>query len=131
MAAPTPGSWALAEELFERGDAAFVDELRRVTDAERLGAFAARWLADRRPLARQFLFEYLGQPLNAYRHEPLVKRLFKQAEAAGNDEVTAAFLVFFDRSIRKAKRRRNEYQYKQFSDRADAVRQVELWRAQG
>lgn len=131
MAAPTPGSWSLAEELFERGDAGFVDELRRVTDAERLGAFAARWLADRRPVARQFLFEYLGQPLNAYRHEPLVKRLFKQAQAAGNDEVMAAFLVLFDRSIRKAKRRRNEYQYKQFSDYADAERQIALWRAQG
>jgi hypothetical protein len=131
MAAPTPGSWALAEELFERGDAGFVDELRRVTDAERLGAFAARWLADRRPVARQFLFDYLDRPLNAYRHEALVKRLFKRAEAAGDDELMGAFLALFDRSIRKAKRRRSEYRYKQFSDRADAERQLAAWRAEG
>src|SRR5262245_66407158 len=100
MAAPTPGSWALAEELFERGDPAFVDELRRVTDADRLGTFAERWLAERRPVARQFLFDYLNRPLNAYRHEALVKRLFKRTEAAGDDAVMGAFLVLFDRSIR-------------------------------
>jgi hypothetical protein len=46
------GSFALAEELFARGDPAFVAELRRVHDAERLGKFAARWLADPRPAAR-------------------------------------------------------------------------------
>ena len=46
------GSWSLVEELFARGDAGFVDELRRVHLADRLGAFAARWLADPRPFAR-------------------------------------------------------------------------------
>ena len=45
--------WALVEELLERGDPDFVAELRRVTDAERLGAFAARWYADPRPSARR------------------------------------------------------------------------------
>src|SRR5262249_51700178 len=99
--------------------------------ADRLGDFAARWLADRRPVARQFLFDYLGRPLNTYRHEALVKRLFKRAEAAGDDVVMVAFLVLFDRSIRKAKRRRTEYRYKQFTDLAEADRQLAAWRAEG
>src|SRR5262245_40488625 len=76
------GSWSLAEELFARGDPGFVDELRRVHFAERLGDFASRWLADPRPFARQALLDYLSRPLNAFRHEPLVKRLFKLAEKA-------------------------------------------------
>src|SRR5262245_18169491 len=95
------GSWALAEELFARGDPAFVAELRKVHDAERLGQFAARWLADSRPAARQMLFEYLSLPLNAFRHEALVKRLFKGAEKAGDDELMGAFLVALDRSLRR------------------------------
>jgi hypothetical protein len=98
-------SWLVLEELLERGDASFVDELRRLDDAERLGAYAARWFADRRPQARRFLLDYLNRPLNAFRHEPLVKRLFKLAEKAEDDEVMAHFLVLFDRSVRRVKGR--------------------------
>jgi hypothetical protein len=98
-----PGSWSYAQELFDRGDPLFVDEIRGVTDADRLGDFAARWFADRRSEARQFLFDYLSRPLNAFRHEALVKRLFKLAEKAGDDEVMARFLAAFDRSVRRVK----------------------------
>src|SRR5690242_17549784 len=90
-----PGSWPLALELLERGDPAFVDEIRRIADAERLGDCAAGWYADKRPPSRRLLLAYLRQPLNAYGHEPLVKRLFKLAEAAGDDEVMGHFLVLF------------------------------------
>ena len=68
------GSWTLMAELFERGDPAFVDEVRRLTDADRLGEFAARWYADRRPEARRLLHDYLDRPLNSYRHEVLNQR---------------------------------------------------------
>jgi hypothetical protein len=108
-----------------------VDEVRLVTDADRLGDFAARWLADARPAARQFLFDYLDRPLNAYRHEALVKRLFKRAEAAGDNEVMGAFLVLFDRSIRKQKRKRTEYRYQTFPTRAEAEAQAAAWQAEG
>src|SRR5262245_52991317 len=91
------GSWPYAEELLERGDPAFVDEFRRITDADRLGDFAAKWLADRRPASRQRLLEYLNRPLNAFRHEALVKRLFKRAEQTEDDEVMGRFLVALDR----------------------------------
>ena len=42
-------------------------------------------------------------PLNAFRHEGLVKRLFKRAEAAGDDEVMGRFLALLDRSVRRVR----------------------------
>ncbi len=107
--APREASWALVEELLQRGDPAFVEELRRLTDADRLGTFAARWYADTRPAARRLLFDYLDRPLNAFRHDALVKRLFKLAERAEDDEVMARFLVFFDRSVRRVVRKVRRY----------------------
>ncbi len=114
------GSFALAEELFAQGDAAFVAELRRVHDAERLGNFAPRWLADARPVARRLLIDYLSLPLNAYRHEALVKRLFKGVEKAGDDELMGLFLVAFDRSVRRERKTRTRYKYDQFPTSAQA-----------
>ncbi len=102
----TSGDWLLAQVLFERGEPSFVDELRKVDDAETLGRFAAQWIADPRPEARTLLFAYLNRPLNAFRHEALVKRLFKLAEAAGDDALMARFLVLFDRSVRRVQGRR-------------------------
>src|SRR5262245_47864762 len=90
------GSWPYAQELYERGDPAFVEEIRRIADAPKLGNFAARWYADKRPEARKLMLHYLAHPLNTFRHEPLVKRLFKLAEKAGDDEVMASFLVALD-----------------------------------
>lgn len=139
------GSWSLAEELFERGDPGFVDELRRVHFADRLGAFARRWIADPRPFARAALFDYLSRPLNSYRHEPLVKRLFKFAEAAPadprhlfngvegvpDDEVMGAFLVAFDRSIRRVRKTVTRYKNENFPDQPAAQAAVRLWEAEG
>jgi hypothetical protein len=99
-------SWPYAEELYDRGDPLFVAELRRITDADRLGNFAPRWYADARPEARRLLLAYLDHPLNAFRHEALVKRLFKLAEAAGDDELMSRFLVAFDRSLRRVLKKR-------------------------
>jgi hypothetical protein len=126
------GSWSFAEELLERGDPQFVREVRRLTDAERLGNFAPRWYADRRPAARQLLFTYLDQPLNAFRHEALVKRLFKLAEAAGDDEVMARFLVLFDRSVRRVIRKGCRRFESRTVDTLEEAQALEAqWRAQG
>jgi hypothetical protein len=125
------GSWSLAEELFARGDPGFVDELRKVHFADRLGDFAARWYESPQPFARQALFDYLARPLNAYRHEPLVKRLFKRAEAAGDDELMGAFLVAFDRTVRRARRTRNRYKQGTFPDQAAAEAAARTWLAEG
>lgn len=125
------GSWSLAEELFARGDAGFVDELRRVHVASRLGDFAARWLADTRPFARTALLDYLSQPLNCYRHEPLVKRLFKLAERAGDDELMGAFLAALDRTVRRERRTRTRHKHGTFASQAAAQAAVQSWTAEG
>src|SRR5262249_26358816 len=81
--------------------------VRRLTDAERLGNLAPVWYSDRRPEVRRLLFEYLDQPLNAFRHEALVKRLFKLAEQAGDDGGMARFLGAFAPSGRRGVKKRS------------------------
>jgi hypothetical protein len=125
------GSWTLVEELFAAGSEKFVTELRQTHIAERLGEFAKNWYSDTRPFARQSLFDYLSLPLNCYRHEPLVKRLFKLAEKASDDEVMGAFLVCFDRVIRRQRRTRNRTKYEQFQNQAAADTACLLWEAEG
>jgi hypothetical protein len=95
------GEWGSVDELLERGEQSFVDAIRRIDDADALVAFAERWYRDARPRSRELLLEYLERPLNAFRHEALIKRLFKLAEGAGDDECMARFLVLFDRSVRR------------------------------
>ena len=91
------GDWLLLQELLERGDPEFVDRLRSVTDADALGRSPTAGIPTHRQKRGDLLLAYLERPLNAYRHEALIKRLFKQAEAAGDDAVMARFLVAFDR----------------------------------
>ncbi|MGH7174354.1 MAG: hypothetical protein ACRELG_29150, partial [Gemmataceae bacterium] len=123
--------WAEIEALFARGETAFVDRLRRFHNAEILGGFAARWFADRRPQARQMLRDYLSQPLNAFRHEALVKRLFKMAETANDDEMMAHFLVLFDRSLRRVKRKKYHWESRTVDDRATAQALLSQWESGG
>ena len=125
------GSWSLFEELFARGDDRFVAELRQIHNAERLGEFAKRWHSDPRPFARRALLDYLSSPLNCYRHEPLVKRLFKLAEKAGDDELMGAFLVAFDRTIRRDRRTRTRYKHQSFSTRDAAQQMARTWESEG
>src|SRR5262249_53211101 len=125
------GDWLLLQGLLDRGEPEFVDRLRAVTDADALGQFAERWYAHPSPGARRLLLEYLERPLNAYRHEALVKRLFKQAEAAGDDAVMARFLVAFDRSVRRVTQRTNHYEQVRPETRAEAQQIVSLWNARG
>lgn len=125
------GSWSLAEEMFDRGDAAFVDELRRVHFASRLGDFATRWIADPRPFARAALLDYLSRPLNCYRHEPLVKRLFKLAERAGDDELLGAFLAAFDRAIRRVRKTITRHKHDTFPNQAAAEAAMRAWESEG
>jgi hypothetical protein len=114
------GDWLVLEEMLERGDPAFVESLRSFHDPVALAVFAPRWFADSRPASRRLLLEYLDRPLNAYRHDPLVKRLFKHAEAARDDELMAWFLVLFDRSIRREESRRIHYEWRTTKTQAEA-----------
>ncbi len=91
-----PAGW---EEAYELGGPAFVELVRQVHDPEVLAALAGRWSNDPRPNTRNLLRAYLYQPFNAFRHEVLVKRLFKAAEAAGDDDVLAWMMPALDRSL--------------------------------
>src|SRR4051812_37420743 len=124
----TSGDWLLVEELFARGEPGFVDALRRGDDAEAPGAFAPRGLPAVRPEAGAFLYASLDRPLTAFRHEALVKRLFKLAEAAGDDALMARFLVLFDRSIRRRQARRTIREFRECADEREANDIASAWR---
>jgi hypothetical protein len=125
------GSWSYAQELYDAGDPAFVAEIRRITDAPKLGDLAARWYADQRPTARLLLLQYLSEPLNAFRHEPLVKRLFKLGEKAGDDELMAFFLVALDRSVRRVQKKRRRHRSETLTSQEAAHALVRKWSAEG
>lgn len=91
----------LAEEYFASENPAFLETLRRVHQPKTLIALADRWKKDPRPWARQQILAYLSQPLNCLGHQPIVKRLFKQAEENKDHELMSAFLVAFDRQVRR------------------------------
>jgi hypothetical protein len=91
----------LVEECFAAEDDRFVAELRAVDRPKLLAAFADRWKQDSRPWARQQMLAYLEQPFDREGHQPVVKRLFKHAEARRDHELMALFLVAFDRQVRR------------------------------
>lgn len=98
-------SMLLVEECFARQSEGFLDALRLVSQPKVLAAFADRWKKDARPWARAQVFAYLERPLDCPGHQPLVKRLFKDAEERKDDELMAAFLVAFDTQVRRVRRR--------------------------
>ena len=76
-----------------------------------IGGFVDRWKRDPRPYARTQILAYLARPLDSLGHNVVVKRLFKQAEAAGDDELMAAFLVAFDVLVRRVRKTRRRYNW--------------------
>ncbi len=101
-----PGSMLLVEDCFASANAGFLPALRKVNSAPLLAAFADRWKKDSRPWAKTQLLAYLEQPMNCPGHQPLVKRLFKEAEARKDHELMGAFLVAFDTLVRRVRRQR-------------------------
>jgi hypothetical protein len=94
-----PRSSLLLDEYFEAGDDRFLDEVLACASSSQLKGIASRWYADRRPFARQALLRYIDDGCDRPRHRPLVKALFKLAEAAGDDEAMGHFMVAFDRLV--------------------------------
>jgi hypothetical protein len=91
----------LAEEYFASENPAFLETLRRVNQPKSLAGLADRWKKDPRPWAREQIFAYLAEPLNCPGHQPVVKHLFKHAEENKDHQLIAAFLVAFDRHVRR------------------------------
>lgn len=104
-------STLLVDESFAAQDDRFVDQIRLITSSKYLAGLADRWKKDPRPWARQQIFGYLALPLDRPGHHPVVKRLFKQAEHDRDTELMAAFLVAFDRLVRRRRRTRYHYDY--------------------
>jgi hypothetical protein len=100
------GALLLLDAYFDEEDRRFLDQLRAVRAAPALAAFADRWKRDPRPWARRQILDYLDLPLDRPGHHPVVKRLFKHAEGSNDDELMAAFLVAFDRLVRREVRTR-------------------------
>jgi hypothetical protein len=105
------GSLLVAQQYLDDGNEGFLDELCRVEDAAGLGSFARKFFDDRRSHARAALLQYIDIGMSQYRHEALYKRLFKFAEAAGDDEAMARFMVALDRSIRRVIRTRRRWDW--------------------
>jgi hypothetical protein len=105
-------TWDRAARLFQAGAPEFVDALRQSVNATAHELFADTWWKDPRVEAKRLLFAYLERPFNSPRHEPLVKRLFKFADAAGDDAVMARFLVGFDRTVRRRRSTKERYNYR-------------------
>lgn len=91
---------------FDREDDRFVAGLREIGYPKLLAPFVERWKRDSRPWARAQIFAYLRLPLDAAGHHVVVKRLYKQAEAAGDGELVGAFMVAFDRLTRRVRKKR-------------------------
>lgn len=91
----------LADEYFASENPAFLETLRRVNQPKSLAGLADRWKKDPRPWARAQIFAYLTEPFDCPGHQPVIKHLFKHAEENKDNDLMAAFLVAFDRQVRR------------------------------
>src|SRR5688572_29024670 len=113
---PVPGNergqMLLAEEYFASENDSFLETLRKASQVKSLAGIADRWKKDPRPWARRQILDYLAQPLNCPGHQPIVKRLFKHAEENNDHELMAAFLVAFDRHVRREIRTKRRWDFR-------------------
>ncbi len=89
------------DAAFDAEDPRFVEFLREVEEPKRLAAIVDRWKRDPRPWARAQQLAYLDLPFDRRGHEVVVKRLFKEAEERGDDEILGACMAAFDRLVRR------------------------------
>lgn len=106
------GSTVLIDEYWDRGDERFLAEVLASRSDKKLLSLAERWYWDPRPFARRALLAYVDDGCDRPQHRPLVKRLFKLAEAARDDELMGHFMVAFDRLVvhRLVERKRYDWQ---------------------
>ncbi len=88
-------------ELLDSQDAQFVSAVRELQDHYAAAEVAELWKANSSDWAREQLVRYLDFPLDTYGQEPIIKRMFKHAESSGDHVGVAAFLVTFDRNVRR------------------------------
>lgn len=91
----------LAEEQLSAGADAFLETIRGMKEPKALAGLADKWKNDPRPWARTLMQRYFELPFDTPGHQVLVKRLFKAAEARGDDAVMARCFMAFDRLVRR------------------------------
>jgi hypothetical protein len=91
----------ILQEMFAQADGQFVDTLLTCTDTRMLASLVTRWLADTRPWAREALLRFLDGPMVERHKALLIKRVYKQAEKAGDDQIVGACMRGFDALIRR------------------------------
>lgn len=106
------GQMLLAEEYFATENPTFLEAIRKANQPKALAALADRWKKDPRPWAREQLLAYLAQPFNCPGHQPVIKHLFKYAEETGDHEVMVAFMVAFDRLVRREIRTKRRWDFR-------------------
>ncbi|MEM9873958.1 MAG: hypothetical protein AAF928_03635 [Myxococcota bacterium] len=94
-----PGSFLLAEELFQQSDPAFVGELIRCGGGKQLKRFAVKWAATKGGFARATRLDLADRAIAEGHARVLVKTLFKAAEQRGDDVEVTHHLVAFDRHV--------------------------------
>jgi hypothetical protein len=106
------GSTVLIDEYFASGDDRFLAEVFASRSDKKLLSLAEPWFWDPRPFARRMVLAYVDDGCDRLNHRPLVKRLFKAAEAAADDELMGHFLVAFDRLVHRelVEKRRYDWQ---------------------
>jgi hypothetical protein len=108
---PSQVSTLVVDESFATAGDQFVDLVREISSPKYLAALADRWKRDPRPWAREQIIEYLLLPMDRPGHEPVVKRLFKQAEENRDNELMGHFFVAFDRLVRRVRKMRYRYDW--------------------
>jgi len=99
--AESAAGYLLAEEYLSAGDERFVETILALHDPKRLSGLAEKWKKDHRSTVRGWLEAYLDRGLQSVSHDPVVKRLFKQAEERRDDEQLAMFMAGFERIVRR------------------------------
>jgi hypothetical protein len=102
-------NYLLAEEYLSAADERFVELLLTLHDPKRLASLADKWKRDHRPKVKSWIADYIDLGLQTYGHQPVIKRLFKNAEEKRDDDLMGVFLVSFDCLVRRVIRLKYRY----------------------
>jgi hypothetical protein len=108
--ADRPVSSLVLAELYDSGDAAFLDLiLQHRGSFKPLLGLIEKWKKDPRPWARRLKIQFVFSGQWQGDRRVVFKRLFKQAWADGDHELMGVFLVALDRCIRRKRVKRYAY----------------------
>ncbi|MFT4627901.1 MAG: hypothetical protein ACI8PZ_006595 [Myxococcota bacterium] len=86
----------MVRDLYDRGHPDFLAAVYDCQFEDGLKKLATDWGRDSRSFARAALLAYVDDGCDRRDHRALIKRLYKDAEDRGDDELIAHFLVAFD-----------------------------------